>query len=99
MGDSPLDLPMLAQADEAIIAVSEPRTRSRSREDKLHGDLESGALRAGSMHQVLLPPTVPPRLDNTLLPTIDIALAAFLKAKVLPRRTVQHRGLRVLHAT
>lgn len=77
-GDSPIDLRMLAGADEAIIVVGEERTRSKSMEQELNIAISSG--------QVLLPNTVSPRLDTSKLPVVNITTDDFLKS-VLRRRS------------
>lgn len=75
-GDSPLDVPMLARADEAIVVVGHEQTRSRSMEAILSQAINIGVLHA---RQCLLPRTVSPRLDTARLPIVDIASTAFLE--------------------
>lgn len=75
-GDSPLDVPMLARADEAIVVVGHEQTRSHSMEAVLSEAISSGVLHA---RQCLLPNTVSPRLNTATLPIVDINSTAFLE--------------------
>lgn len=76
-GDSPLDMPMLARADEAVVVVGHEQTRSKSMDVALSEAISSGIL----LHarQCLLPRTVSPRLNTTRLPLVDITCTAFLQ--------------------
>lgn len=76
LGDSPLDMPMLARADEAIVVVGHEQTRSQSMEVALSEAISSGILQA---RQCLLPKTVSPRLNTARLPIVDITCRAFLQ--------------------
>lgn len=66
-GDSPLDLAMLEEADEAVVVVGDKETRSKAMDKALPISIRSHGLRA---HQLLLPRNVPPRLDINTLPLI-----------------------------
>ncbi|KGO75992.1 hypothetical protein PITC_011490 [Penicillium italicum] len=90
-GDSPLDLEMLEAADEAIVVTGEEITRSRSMEMKL---AEAVGQNGFQPRQAVLPPHVPPRLDTTRLPLVELKAEHFIDS-VLARR----QSLRVLHAT
>ncbi|CZT50909.1 related to 2-3-cyclic-nucleotide 3-phosphodiesterase [Rhynchosporium secalis] len=69
-GDSPLDLPMLKQADEAIVVVvGEKGKRCRTMDKELESAIEDEGLVA---RQLLLPAHATPRLDSTRLPIFDI---------------------------
>ncbi|SPJ78848.1 related to 2-3-cyclic-nucleotide 3-phosphodiesterase [Fusarium torulosum] len=68
-GDSPLDIPMLKKADQAIVVVGEERTRSSTMELALSEAIDKGELQA---RQVLLPGHSPPRLDTRRLPLISL---------------------------
>ncbi|RDA96308.1 hypothetical protein CP533_1685 [Ophiocordyceps camponoti-saundersi (nom. inval.)] len=68
-GDSPLDIPMLQEATEAIVVVGDIATRSRSMDEALARAIGSG-LRA---RQVLLSDNAAPRLDETLLPRTSLS--------------------------
>lgn len=68
-GDSPLDLPMLAQADEAIVVTGEVELRSKSMESALLEAIKIDGLRA---RQVLLPWNTPPLLNISQLPSVDL---------------------------
>ncbi len=93
-GDSPLDLPMLREADEGVVVVGDQAKRSQSMEAALGRAIASG-MRA---RQARIPPTTPPRLDTWRLPPIDLADAATVEA-ILARRGGSGGGvLRVVHA-
>ncbi|KIK59250.1 hypothetical protein GYMLUDRAFT_74517 [Collybiopsis luxurians FD-317 M1] len=91
-GDSVLDLPMLKEADRAIVAVGEEQSRSHRMDAALARAIDQEGLRA---EQVLLPGTTSPRLDLVKLPVVDITDSDFIESIVLrsPRR------LQVFHAT
>ncbi|KAF8143822.1 uracil phosphoribosyltransferase-domain-containing protein [Mycena galopus ATCC 62051] len=89
-GDSTLDLPMLKEAEQAIVVVGEEPTRSRSMDAALLDAIVHDGLQA---HQWLLPSNATPRLDTDLLPLFDIG-SNFIDS------IVRLFGLRrVLHAT
>ncbi|CAJ2507206.1 Uu.00g083920.m01.CDS01 [Anthostomella pinea] len=67
-GDSPLDLPMLSQANRPIVVVGEEGVRSRSMDADLEKAIDGG-LRA---HQLLLPSTATPRDETYRLPLITL---------------------------
>ena len=67
-GDSPLDLPMLRSADKAYIVVGSAATRSTTMDNALSHALSSGL----EVHQILLPPFSPPRIDPITLPIISL---------------------------
>ncbi|KAG7408735.1 hypothetical protein Forpe1208_v012163 [Fusarium oxysporum f. sp. rapae] len=54
-GDSPLDLPMLKGADQAIVVVGDKQTRSRSMDEALSRAMNDGNLRAQQLR--VNPPT------------------------------------------
>ncbi|RCI09852.1 hypothetical protein L249_3834 [Ophiocordyceps polyrhachis-furcata BCC 54312] len=68
-GDSPLDLPMLKEADEAIVAVGDVATRSRSMDAALAEAIDTG-FRA---RQVLLSKNATQRLNDMLLPPTSLS--------------------------
>lgn len=74
-GDSPLDIPMLRAADEAIVVVGEQYVRSRSMETHLLQAIDSGNF---CPRQVLLPETAAPRQDVERLPLVNIESSEFL---------------------
>ncbi|KAK6527375.1 hypothetical protein TWF281_010555 [Arthrobotrys megalospora] len=92
-GDSVLDLPMLCEADQAIVVVGREETRSTTMDTPLLEALENGGLLA---RQVLLPSNTSPRLDTVILPLIDITNSGFIDA-IIRRRS--SNSLQVLHAT
>ncbi|KAK1772026.1 uracil phosphoribosyltransferase-domain-containing protein [Phialemonium atrogriseum] len=94
-GDSVLDLPMLAKADEAIVVVGEEHTRSKTMDAALLHAIDHDGLRA---RQVLLPWNAPPRLDATKLPILKLADFDFV-GSVLRRHRAPDLTPRILHAT
>jgi uracil phosphoribosyltransferase/phosphoserine phosphatase/adenylylsulfate kinase-like enzyme len=92
IGDSPLDLPMMHEAHQAIVVVGEKRSRSKTMDGDLLNAIAMGGLRA---RQVLLPSTAAPRLDTDMLPLMDFTDGEFLDAIVQYRNTDD----RTLHAT
>ncbi|RSL79300.1 hypothetical protein CEP52_017539 [Fusarium oligoseptatum] len=90
-GDSPLDLPMLKEADQAIVVVGDKRTRSSSMDEALHDAIHVENFRA---RQVLLPSQSPPRLDEKKLPLVRLDNEEFVESIVRHRHTVE-----ILHAT
>ncbi|KAL2818252.1 uracil phosphoribosyltransferase-domain-containing protein [Aspergillus cavernicola] len=93
-GDSPLDLPMMAVANEAIVVVGEEQFRSKSMDRELLAAIDKDGLRA---RQALLPSNCPLRLDTAKLPVVDLTGDGLVKL------VVQHRnppgGLQIVHAT
>ncbi|KAK6214832.1 uracil phosphoribosyltransferase [Colletotrichum tabaci] len=89
-GDSPMDLPMLEMADQAIVVVGEEQFRSQSMSAALLKAIEKGNLQA---RQALIPATSTPRIDLNKLPLVDITSQAFTNS------VARRRGLRVYHAT
>ncbi|UZP39060.1 hypothetical protein NXS19_006876 [Fusarium pseudograminearum] len=90
-GDSPLDLPMLEGADQAIVVVGDEQTRSRSMDEALSKAMDDGSFRA---RQVLLPSQSTPRLDESRLPLVRLDDRLFIESVMCHRRPVQ-----ILHAT
>ncbi|KAK7179210.1 hypothetical protein DPSP01_011760 [Paraphaeosphaeria sporulosa] len=93
-GDSPLDIPMLMAADEAIVVVGDEITRSRSMDTVLSDMIGKGQL---SARQVNLPRTASSRLDTSMLPMIDLNNIEFLTD--LLRRHDRSAKLAFYHAT
>jgi len=93
-GDSVLDLPMLSKADQAIVVVGEEQTRSKTMDAALLNAIDNDGLRA---RQALLPSNVPPRLDTTKLPLIQLTDPELIDS-IIHRRS-RHPLLQVLHAT
>ncbi|KHN94159.1 HAD-like domain protein [Metarhizium album ARSEF 1941] len=93
IGDSPLDLPMLEAADEAIVVTGEEQHRSRSMDDALLEAIKTRGLRA---RQALLPSNASPRLSYAVLPRIRLTNEEFLRP-VFSRRRRLHQN--VWHAT
>ncbi|KAF3158432.1 hypothetical protein TWF106_002603 [Orbilia oligospora] len=92
-GDSVLDLPMLCQADEAIVVVGDTKTRSKIMDGALLDAIENGGL---SARQVLLPSNVSARLNTTILPALQLTNPSFINSIIQQRS----RGLpRIFHAT
>lgn len=78
MGDSVLDLDMLTQADRAVVVVGDEQTRSRRMERELVRAIKEGRF---SGHQAILARAASPRLNTTVLPSVDLGdpeIIAFL---------------------
>jgi uracil phosphoribosyltransferase/phosphoserine phosphatase/adenylate kinase len=108
-GESPLDIEMLCEADEAIVVSSRNNSRPQTMDAALSRAIDSG-LRA---HQVLLPSNAPPRLSIDVLPLVHFAQSenhgplqtASHHEKPRPRNfsiirsVLSRRRLRILHAS
>lgn len=97
-GDSPLDLPMLGKAEEAIVVVGEERTRSKTMDMALMNAIDNKGLRA---RQVVLPSHASPRLDTTRLPLVQLTgheVFDSILDSILCRRSRQ-ASIQILHAT
>ncbi|KAK5634803.1 hypothetical protein RRF57_010516 [Xylaria bambusicola] len=95
-GDSPLDLPMLVAADQAIVVVGEETTRSKTMDACLHRAMERDGLRPS---QALLPGHVSPRLDIADLPIISLDNPEFTNSILSCRHRPLTPSPLVLHAT
>ncbi|KNB01676.1 hypothetical protein FOXG_04872 [Fusarium oxysporum f. sp. lycopersici 4287] len=93
-GDSPLDIPMLWEADQAVVVVGDEKKRSTTMDAALATAIQDGHLRA---RQVLLPSTSSPRLDNNSLPVVSFDDGDFFKSIVDPRP--ERRPLKKYDAT
>ncbi|KAJ7222763.1 uracil phosphoribosyltransferase-domain-containing protein [Mycena haematopus] len=69
-GDSSLDIPMLKEAEKAIVVVGEEHTRSRSMDAALLDAIVNDGLQ---VNQWLLPSSATPRLDTDRLPLLEIS--------------------------
>ena len=67
-GDSPLDLDILRKADQAIAVVCDAQSRYKSMDVALTSAIDNDSIR---VCQVLLPSSVPPRMDTAKLPQIQ----------------------------
>ncbi|KAF5565585.1 PRTase [Fusarium napiforme] len=92
-GDSPLDIPMLWEADQAIVVVGEKDKRSKTMDEELDKVIRDDHLRA---RQVLLPSTSSPRLDTSTLPVARIDVDFF--DSIINRRP-DRQPLKLFHAT
>lgn len=68
-GDSPLDLDMLREADDAIVVVGDELTRSQSMDKALTNAINNHGLQA---RQALLPSDVTPRLNAAKLSIVNL---------------------------
>jgi uracil phosphoribosyltransferase/adenylate kinase/phosphoserine phosphatase len=93
-GDSPLDLDMLGNADQAIVVVGEEQTRSKTMDTALLNAIDNDGLRA---RQTMLPSNASPRLDTTKLPLVQLTQHNFVDS-ILSHR-IRPADLHVLHAT
>lgn len=85
-GDSPLDMPMLRNANQAIVVTGDETTRSKSMDPLLEKAIEQKSFHP---RQVLLPDTASPRLDTTKLPLVEITSPGFISS-IFRRRKVVH---------
>jgi adenylate kinase/phosphoserine phosphatase len=88
-GDSPLDLPMLSRADQAVVVVGEESKRSKT----MDAELYSSGLQA---RQTLIPATARPRLNTIDLPVIDLTDPEAMASVV--QRTGP-TGIQLIHST
>ncbi|KAI0131546.1 uracil phosphoribosyltransferase-domain-containing protein [Daldinia grandis] len=94
-GDSPLDLAMLDQADEAVVVVGEEGSRSKTMDTALLKAIDNG-FRAC---QALVPRNVQPRLDTTKLPLVDLYDPKFIDSLFFRPFKDGNRKLHLIHAT
>ncbi|KAF5606000.1 PRTase [Fusarium subglutinans] len=92
-GDSPLDIPMLWEADQAVVVVGEEGIRSKTMDEELEPVIREHHLRA---RQLLLPSTASPRLDTSTLPVVSMD-ENFVNSIVDPRPDRQ--PLKIFDAT
>lgn len=90
-GDSPLDLDMLRNANQAVVVVGEEQTRSNTIDSSLAAAIQRDRFQA---HQALLPSSASLRLDETRLPIIKLTTPEFVNSLLGGRYT--HGGLQVL---
>ena len=93
-GDSPLDLGMLHEADEAIVVVGEEETRSNTMDAALWNAVVAKNLKA---RQVLLPGYVTPRLEAKMLPLLQLTDDEFIQSVLCHGNG--HAAMKLLHAT
>ncbi|KAK1655172.1 uracil phosphoribosyltransferase-domain-containing protein [Colletotrichum phormii] len=91
-GDSPIDLPMLKMADQAIVVVGEKRFRSKTMDAELAKAIADD--KDFLPRQALIPNHSTPRLTPDQLPIVDISGQAFMESFLY-----RYANLRVLHAT
>ncbi|KAI8631587.1 uracil phosphoribosyltransferase-domain-containing protein [Xylariaceae sp. FL1651] len=93
-GDSPLDLPMLKKANQAIVVVGQDSSRSKSMDARLLNAIEHDGLQAS---QVMLPSHASARLNVAQLPLLRLNDSEFVQS-ITSRRS--RRGSdRIFHAT
>ena len=83
-GDSPLDIPMLAVADNAVVVVGDEISRSQSMDAKLRDAIRDGALKArqavmGNATARNIDFEISPGVQTNMLPQVDISSDEFLK--------------------
>lgn len=87
-GDSPLDLPMLKEASEAIVVVGDDKTRSKSMDEALAKAIGQDGLCA---RQAIVSAGGTPRLDTTRLPLVDLQDDNFIQSiPIRPRLQLIH---------
>ncbi|PGH23795.1 hypothetical protein AJ80_02225 [Polytolypa hystricis UAMH7299] len=92
-GDSPLDLPMLSEADQAIVVVGEENMRSKTMDKHLLNAINEGL----QARQILLPNTASPRLDTAKLPPVELSSIKLIDS-IICHRGRRHRP-QVFHAS
>ncbi|KAK1673459.1 uracil phosphoribosyltransferase-domain-containing protein [Colletotrichum godetiae] len=91
-GDSPMDLPMLKMADQAIVVVGEKRLRSKTMDAELVRAITDD--KDFLPRQALIQNHSTPRLTPDQLPIVEISGQAFMESFFY-----RYANLRVLHAT
>ncbi|KAF2832348.1 hypothetical protein CC86DRAFT_340779 [Ophiobolus disseminans] len=74
-GDSPLDIDMLAKANQAFVVVGDKASRSKSMDEAL----ATATVKGLSAHQVILPATAEPRANLARLDLDDDAIKFLLR--------------------
>lgn len=87
-GDSPVDLPMLQKADQAVVVVGEKDSRSRSMEERLGSAIREGL----EARQILMQANKDaPLLDDICLPVVQLCDTTFVHSIFeTPRRLLYH---------
>jgi len=93
-GDSPLDLPMLSQANQAIVVVGSEKTRSKTMDLDLFNVIRDGGLRA---RQVVFPTEALPRFDTNILPLVCLTDEEFISSIICHKS--RPAGIEIQHAT
>lgn len=93
-GDSPLDLEMMQEADEAIVVTGDQMTRSKSMAEKLEDLIGTNGFQP---RQVTLPHHAPPRVITKPLPVVDLTDPKFIQS--IFTRHNRHRRIDISHAT
>lgn len=93
-GDSPLDLKMLAEANEAIVVVGEEEDRSTTMDSSLRDAISDGF----QARQALIPKAISPRLSTAEIPLVDLNDGRFLSS-VFCLRQRQRPRLSFVHST
>ncbi|KAL4939264.1 hypothetical protein BDV06DRAFT_38815 [Aspergillus oleicola] len=94
-GDSPLDLPMLIAAHEAVVVVGEEQNRSKSMDLELYSSIKNKGLQA--RQALLLNESSPPRIDIARLPVVDLTEESFIAS--IFQRHKSSGSLALHHAT
>ncbi|KAJ2902887.1 hypothetical protein MKZ38_010698 [Zalerion maritima] len=100
-GDSPLDLPMMKEADEAVVVVGEEKTRSTTMKQELSKAIDAGDIKRVS--QALVPAAGDGNniwllLETKRLPLVCLDSEEFLQG-IFAGDGRQRRQVAVLHAT
>ncbi|KAI1498708.1 uracil phosphoribosyltransferase-domain-containing protein [Biscogniauxia marginata] len=99
-GDSPLDLPMLEEADRPVIVVGEENTRSKTMDSALLEAINNGGLLQA--RQALFPSKTTPRLNTTKLPVIQLGDRDLVDSIISRRNLLPNPNpncVHVVHAT
>ncbi|RMZ77001.1 hypothetical protein DV738_g4579, partial [Chaetothyriales sp. CBS 135597] len=92
LGDSILDLPMLSQADKAIVVVGNEQSRSKSMDEALAHRIKNRGLRA---YQTLLGSNATPRLDYRRLPLVHLSDPLFVDF-IFSRRRIWYDNVPII---
>ncbi|KAJ5110331.1 hypothetical protein NUU61_001588 [Penicillium alfredii] len=93
-GDSPVDLEMMQEADEAIVVTGEQTTRSKSMDKKLEDRI---GINGFQPRQVTLPHHASPRIITKPLPLADLTDPKFIQS--IFTRHNRYRRIDISHAT
>lgn len=98
IGDSPLDLPMMLNADQAVVVVGRESERSKTMESALDQAIDQKGLRAV---QVLVPSNeaVKPRLTTSKLAVVRFTGIDLLDLRVRDLLEINGLGPSIKHAT
>ncbi|KAL5335765.1 uracil phosphoribosyltransferase [Aspergillus crustosus] len=92
-GDSPMDLSMMAVANEAVVVVGDEQSRSKTMDSELLAAIGNGL----HARQALLPRYCSVRLDTSTLPVVDLMGDEFIEEILQHRKSPSF--LQLVHGT